>query len=390
MKKLIIFLQTILLTLLIASCGTKEKVAENTEVLPPDIVELNADQIKMGGIAYDSIKNMNLSSDLNVNGIINVPPQNLVSVCLPLGGFIKSINIIPGKAVRKGQLLAIVENPEFIQLQQDYFENLSKLEFTEADYNRQKELYNQNASSAKSFQLVSSEYKSLKAKVNAIEQKLSMIGLNKGSLSENKISSSVQIVSPINGYVKSVNVNTGKYVNPTDVIFEITDNSEILLELTVFGKDIEYLKEGQNLRFYLSNSSTEEYHATVYQVGRSINEDKIVKVYAKVERPTINMLPGIIVNAIIESGERKVTSLPNDAFVRFDEKDYIFIFEQNKKENGKDITEFKMVEVKKGMTSGGFSEVILPGKFDINSARVVVKGAYLLLTAMKNAGEMAC
>lgn len=390
MKTLIVFLQTILLTLLIASCGSKEKTEENTEILPPDIVELNADQIKMGDIQYDSIRNMNLGSDLTVNGMISVPPQNLVSVCLPLGGFIKSINIIPGKAVKKGQVLATVENPEFIQLQQDYFENLSKLEYTEADYNRQKELYNQNASSAKNFQLVSSEYKSLKAKVNAIEQKLALIGLNKTALSENKITSSVQIVSPINGYVKSINVNTGKYVNPTDVLFEISDNSEILLELTVFEKDIEYMKEGQNLRFYLINNSTEEHIAKVYQVGRSINEDKVVKVYAKVDKPSINMLPGIIVNAIIETGEREVTALPNDAFVRFDEKDYIFIFDKDKKENGKDITEFKMVEVKKGMTSGGFSEVILPDKFDIKTARVVVKGAYLLLTAMKNAGEMAC
>ena len=190
--------------------------------------------------------------------------------------------------------------------------------------------------------------------------------------------------------MKSINVNTGKFVNPTDVIFEITDNSEILLELTVFEKDIEYLKEGQNLRFNLINNSKDEFKAKVYQVGRSINEDKVVKCYAKIEKPTSNMLPGIIVNALIETGERKVTALPNDAFVRFDEKDYIFIFEKSKKENGKDITEFKMVEVKKGMTSAGFSEVILPNKFDINSVKVVVNGAYLLLTAMKNAGEMAC
>ena len=185
MKKLIIILQTVFLIISIISCQNKQKqeehdhAEESHEVLPPDIVELNADQVKMGDIQFDSIRNMNLGSDLSVNGIINVPPQNLVYICLPLGGFIKSINIIPGKAVKKGQVLATVENPEFIQLQQDYFENLSKLEYTEADYNRQKELYTQNASSAKNFQLVSSEYKSIKAKVNAIEQKLTMVGFIK-------------------------------------------------------------------------------------------------------------------------------------------------------------------------------------------------------------------
>ena len=49
-----------------------------------------------------------------------------------------------------------------------------------------------------------------------------------------------------------------------------------------------------------------------------------------------------------------------------------------------------MIEVKKGVSRSGYTEIKLPEGFDINTARIVTKGAYNLLSAKKNAGEMAC
>ena len=57
---------------------------------------------------------------------------------------------------------------------------------------------------------------------------------------------------------------------------------------------------------------------------------------------------------------------------------------------GKPFTEYRMIEVQKGVTDGGYTEVILPKGFDIKTAKVVIKGAYNLLSAKKNAGEMSC
>jgi len=82
--------------------------------------------------------------------------------------------------------------------------------------------------------------------------------------------------------------------------------------------------------------------------------------------------------------------LPSEAIVSFDDKDYIFIFDKNKEEGGKPFTEYKIIEVKKGVTDGGYTEIILPEGFSIETAKVVIKGAYTLLSAKKNAGEMAC
>jgi cobalt-zinc-cadmium efflux system membrane fusion protein len=113
-------------------------------------------------------------------------------------------------------------------------------------------------------------------------------------------------------------------------------------------------------------------------------------VYGKVMSSCKNILPGMYVNAVIEHSDLEVTALPSEAIVSFNDKDYIFVFEKAKEEEGKPFSEYRMVEVKKGITDSGYSEVSLPEGFDLSGTKVVIKGAYNLLSAKKNAGEMAC
>ncbi len=386
----------ILLVLFIAltSCnggtkGTVETKEEEEEVIPEDIVELRADQIKLANIETGSIETRSLSGTLKVSGTIAVAPQNLATVSMPLGGFVKSTSLLPGNPVRKGQTLAILENQEFVDIQQAYLEAKSKFDYSEAEYNRQNELYKNDVSSQKNMQQVTTEYKSLKSQVKALEQKLSLIGIDPANLHEDDISSSVALLSPISGFVKAVNVNIGKFVAPSDVLFEIVNSDKLFLELTLFEKDADKVSQGQKIRFFINNE-TEQHEAVIYQTGKSINADKTYKVYASVTGTCKNVLPGMYVNAIIESTSNTVTALPSDAIVSFDDKDYIFAFEKNKEEAGQPFTEYRIIEVQKGVSDGGFTEIILPEGFDISTAKVVIKGAYNLLSAKKNAGEMAC
>jgi membrane fusion protein, heavy metal efflux system len=159
--------------------------------------------------------------------------------------------------------------------------------------------------------------------------------------------------------------------------------------LTLFEKDANKVSNGQHLHF-LINDETEEHEATIYQTAKSINADKNYKVYATVNGKCKNLLPGTYVNAIIEVSGQKVSSLPTDAVVSFEDKNYIFLFDKNKTEDGKAFTEYRMVEVQKGVSEGGFVEVKLPAGMEAKGLKVVVKGAYNLLSAKKNAGEMAC
>ena len=378
-----------LLSIAFVSCGKATKTDAKVEVLPENIVELRDDQIKLANIETGIFEMRSMSGTLKVNGTVSVAPQNLATVCMPMGGFIKSTTLMPGNAVNKGQTLAVIENSEFIDMQQNYLETKNKLEYAEAEYIRHKELYKDDVYSQKNLQQVTTEYKNLKSMVSAYKQKLNLIGIDPLKLNEDNISRSVAVVSPISGFVKAVNVSIGKSVSASDVLFEIVNSDKLFLELTLFEKDADKVSKGQKIRFYINNE-TEQHEAVIYQTGKSISSDNTYKVYANVSTPCNNILPGMYVNAVIEASSIQVTALPSDAIVSFDDKNYIFIFDKSKVENGNSMTEYRIVEVQKGVSDGGFTEVKLPNDIDVKTTKVVIKGAYNLLSAKKNAGEMSC
>ena len=79
------------------------------------------------------------------------------------------------------------------------------------------------------------------------------------------------------------------------------------------------------------------HEAVITQTGQSVNADRTYKVYASVTGVCKNVLPGMYVNAIIETAGSQVTALPSEAVVSFDDRDFIFVFDKNKVEGGKPL-----------------------------------------------------
>lgn len=363
------------------------EAAEGHHEEEPTIVELTEKQYKIAGIELGKIQQKNLSNTIAVNGVLDVPPQNLVSISAPLGGFIKNTELLQGMQVKKGQVIAIIENPEFITLQQDYIDSKSRLEYIELEYSRQKELAAENVSSAKTFQQTTAEYKSVRNRVNALEEKLALIGIPAKRLESGKITRSVAMHAPINGYVTEVNVNIGKFVNPTDVLFEIVDTEHLHVELTIYERDVTKLKKGQKIRFTLPNESGRERMATLYLIGREISAERTVRVHAHLDQEDEQLLPGMYVKAYIETDNATTPALPQEALVQSESKDYIYVFKGKRKEGEEVLRDFQMVEVQKGVSESGYTQIILSEETDSATSQIVVKGAFALLSKMKNSEE---
>lgn len=358
----------------------KEKEHQHSE---ETTVELNAAQFKMAGIEFGEIEQKTLSNVLKVNGVMDVPPQNLISISASLGGFVSSTDLLQGMKVKKGQVIAIMEHPDYVQLQQDYLDKKSKLEFLELEFNRQEVLNKENVNSAKVFQQAKSDLTSMRIQVKGLEEKLAIIGIDGNNFSENDISRKVKIYAPINGYVSVVNVNIGKFVNPNEVMFEIIDTEHLHAELTVFEKDVTKLKIGQKIRFTLPNENDKERFAAIYLIGRKIDQDRSVKVHAHLENEDTELLPGMYVNALIELDENKVNAVSVESIVMFDGKYFVY---QLKEKHGDDY-HFEMLEVQKGVTENGYSEITFNNNIEIANLQLVTKGSFSLLAKMKNTEE---
>lgn len=386
MKKNIII---IIASILLAGCNTenKEAATQSEEVHNESIIELSSAQYATAGIALGKVEEKNMSGNIQVNGMLDVPPQNLVSVSVLLGGYIYQTEILQGMKVKKGQLLAVVRNPEYLTMQQDYLNAKNKLEYLKTEYERQKQLADENVASAKVYQQANADYQSLKAQLKSTERKLKMLNINVDKLTADNINESVSIYSPIEGYVIVVNFNIGSYVNPQDILFQIVDTKHIHAELSVFEKDIINLKKGMKVRFVLVNDDTKERTATVFLINRKIEQDRTVRVHAHLEKEDPQLIPGMYLKALIETGTTKLTAVPDKSIVGSGGKDYIFISDGTQKENGEDVYLFKMIEVKKGISENGFTAVQFAENTDLKTAQLVTKGAFDLLSKAFNSED---
>lgn len=375
--------------LLLTSCNqASEKKAEETHK-HEDIVEFTLAQAKRAGIQYGKVEFKNMSAVIPVSGMLDVPPRNLISISAMMGGFIKNTELLQGMKVRKGDLIVTIQNPDFIQIQREYLENKSRLEFVAQEYKRQEELSKENVSATKTFQQISSEFNSLKATISALEERLRLLNINPATLTQENIRSVVNIYTPIDGYVTDVNVNIGKFVNPQDVICQIVDTRDLHAELTVFEKDITKVKKGQKIRFTLVDESNVERTGTVFLVDHKISDERTIRIHAHIDKEDAALIPNMYLKAVIEAENISSTALPDAAIVNSAGVDYIFIkgkHEGKEKEKEEEVV-FNAIEVKKGVSQNGYTEVILPEGFDIEKSEVVVKGAYDILSKMNNSEE---
>ncbi|SEW50763.1 efflux RND transporter periplasmic adaptor subunit [Chitinophaga arvensicola] len=384
LKKHIVLSVIVLAAMLtLASCGSKKEAATAEAHDHEDesgVVELTAEQFKTVGITLGKPENRQISGAVKVNGLLDVPPQQQVSISVPMGGFVKQTSLLQGMPVKQGQVIAVLENLDYIQLQQDYLEVSSQLEYATKEHDRQQELAKENVNAQKTLQQAKAAWQTLLAKENGLKQKLAVLNINLAALQKGNIQRTINIYAPISGYVTQVNVNLGQFVTPADILFRIVNTEHLHAELTVFEKDIPRLKIGQLVRFTLANETAPR-TATVHLIGREISADRTVRVHCHLEEEDTQLLPGTYLQAMIETGAASVKALPDAAVVDFESKAYVFM-----KQSGADSTfHFNMLEVQKGNSELGYTEVVFPKNTPDNE--VVVKGAYDLLAKMKNSGE---
>lgn len=337
-KKIIIksfFLLSLLVTL--NSCNKKEEPKEaETKTEKEEShegsakeVELNEAQYSSAGIELGSFSPKNLSEVVNANGYTKLPPQNQADVSVFVSGIVKSISVIEGQNVRKGQVIATVESPEFTRLQQEYLTSKSNLEFLKLEYERQRILSEEEVSAKKIFQKTKADYEIEKTRFASLGKQLQTMNINPGRGAV----ATVPVIAPISGSITEVNMKIGSTVTPGQPLVNIVDNSQLHVDLLVYEKDLQKVKTGQNVRFVLTNQDNTEIKGKIFSVGKAFeNETKSVAVHADIVNDKQQLIPGMYVNALIDVGANTVKALPVDAVVKAEGREFIFILEEVKEE----------------------------------------------------------
>lgn len=429
----ILFASTFFLT----ACGSKsESDAKKEEIKPQvkeskpgkaektensDYVELTDEQMKAIGIQLGAIEQRGLNSSIKVNGVLEVPNQFKAKVSSLFSGTVRTLNIVPGSFVGKGQTIATIVNPDLVNMQQQYITVNTRIGLAQLEYERQKTLVEGNAGARKNLQQAETELRTLNTEKNALQKQLSTLGISPERVASGSISSSLAVPAPISGTVSRVNAQIGTFTDANTIIAEMVNNQQLQVKLLMYEKDLPKVRLNQVIQFTLTNNPSKQYEAVVNSIATSFEEGtSTVAVRAAIKGTKTGLIEGMSISAMVNMGSVTVPSVPNEAIVTFQGQDYIFvqmenkrdadskektdstaiikdIKEQPKKEGKKEGSEskekaneprisFKRVKVAKGTSNMGYTEIRLLEEVPAN-AKIITKGAFFALGKMTNAGE---
>lgn len=367
----------LLITTAALSCSSPkiQETAETDKDENPVLVSLTSEQLASVGLETAKPEMNYMSTSIEATGMLDVPPQQAVSVMALFGGYVKSTDMLQGKQVKKGDILCVMQDPSYIQLQQEYLDIKSQLEFLQADFERQKQLASEQVSSQKTFQQAKAQYESAKAKLNGIKAQLLMLNVPLNSLDAGTISPTVSIISPINGYITEMKINLGTYVQPQDLLFRIIDPEHLHAELQVFEKDIPYISKNQKVHIRLVNEQKVR-TAHVYLINKEISAERTVRVHCHLDSEDQSLIPGTYLHAQVFNEAQQNYTLPESAVVSYNGRQYVFAATGNK-------SAYEMIAVNLLLTKDKKC-VINPVD---TSKRYVTQGAYDLLGKVNNKSD---
>lgn len=380
------------LTLVLASCNEKPKGElghhedenarmETTESGEEGIVEITEQQAETVGLEMKPLEERTLSNTIKVTGQLELFPQDRANISPFVGGNVRSINVIEGDKVNKGQVLAYLEHPDIISMQQEFQEKNDELIFLEQDFERKEILHEKGVSSGREFQMAQSRFRSTTSSVNGLRSKLKLLGINTSKVLEGQIYSAAPVISPISGYVDEIIVSLGDYVAPQTRMFTVSDNSKIHADFKLYEKDIHKVKEGQEIYFTIASKPDELLKAKIHAIGKTFEADpKALHVHADVRNEDKELLPGMYVEGRIVQDKKMVYAVPEEAIIKDGAQSFIFIMDEDGEKEANKM-KFKMIPVSTGITDLGFIEIILPAEVS-QDVKVVTKGAYTLSSEM--------
>ncbi len=361
-----------------SACSSNENGEQSSEEesTNSDLIVISKKQFNSANMKLGNITEVDFPTFIRSNGTIDVPPEGRATVSTFYAGYVKTISLLPGDKVVKGQMVLTLENPEYIEMQQEFLEAKSQLIYLKADYERQKTLNSEQISSQKNYMKSETEYKVTLTKFESLKKKLRMININPSKVSETNLTSVITLYAPISGHVTEVDASKGMLLSPAKEAIEIVNTEHVHLELNVFEKDIQKVKEGQMIRFRLPNNESETFDADVHLVGKKVSTDsRIVGIHGHLHNESSNtFLPGMYIEARIEIDSKKADVLPERAFVNIGNTYYVLVLDNSTGEEYR----FKRTEVQVGGMQYGNIEILNSSGLT-NADQILTEGAFNMI-----------
>lgn len=296
----------------LTSCSSQHDPKSPSEVaLDTDII-LTPTQEQRAGVRTASADTVSFASTIECRGVVSVPQGRAVQIPALIGGTVATLAIIPGQRVAKGDVIATLEGPQFIDLQRDYLATGVELELAERQARRQERLSTDTIVSRKSLDDAQATARLLRIRRQALASQLALIGIEATALTEQSMVRRVPVRCSINGVVTAVYGMVGRTMAPGAAIADVVDASHCHLELTIYERDAATIRVGAVVRYSLASSGVHGI-ARVLTVGGQVSESRTVVVHAEPIDNVARLVPGSSLTVAIDAGSRPRLTVPRSA-----------------------------------------------------------------------------
>lgn len=357
---------------------------EEEEHVDLDNIGVTLQQMKVADIRLGKVSRQPMSTSIPVNGQLTLRPQAMGDVTSLMGGVVKRILVSDGQAVRKGQVVAMIENTDIVAMQREYYSASRQSQFARLEMERQQKLRKGGAGVERNLQQAEKELRVAQANLAGLARQLQQLGVSPSQVAQGRFVTTFPVHAPISGTVSGINASLGSYVDMQAPLMQVRDNDALECDVNVFEKDLDKVKAGQPVQLSVTNQPGKRITGTVYGVNSYFNKGaKTVAVHVRLhDTGRQSLVDGMYVNGAIVVGSSEAETLPSTAIVKADGKSYIFAL------NGKRAGgySFSRHEVTTGSSMNGNTQVELCEHIR-KGQEIVTDNAYYLASMTGEHGE---
>jgi len=290
------------------------------------LVTLSQTQIQNLGIEVGPLKQIEDAPVLDAPAKVTIPPKNDFIVSTLYAGLIKKINVAVGDTVKKDQILAVINSPELLKLQQQHLTGVNDLTLSKAEFLRDEKLHIEGVISDRRWLKTKMSHQVFLSYVNETRQLLAAAGFSKKQIrnleSKHNISSQLYITSPIAGVVLERMVKSGQRADALAPLFHVADLKQLWLDISLPQQRVQEIGVGDRV-----STSVSDMNAYIVLLGQYVNETtQTVLARAVIEGSHHGLRAGQVLSVkISKKNAAAMYQVPNAALVKLDGMNTIFV-----------------------------------------------------------------
>lgn len=342
----------ILLLMFFISCGQKKEKQHHEamkQTLDNSELQLSDQQIRLGNITTDSLREHVLGEDVLLTGNINANQNTLVSISSRVMGRIEKLFLkTTGDVIVKDEPLYEIYSEDLNTIIREMLlaaEKKKSLTKMDIDYDKM---------------------------LQSAKNKLVLYGLTEEQIKQIESSSiqpyTVKILSKANGVIYSVDTKEGNYVMEGGDIFHLADFSTVWVEAQVYSDYIAEIKQGQEAKVSFPAFQGKKISGKISFVNPELNpSSKINRFRVEISNPEKKIKPGMQAYVSLLLKQKNALALPTDAVIKDGKGSTVWLKTGHNK--------FKSIMVHTGLEANDYTEILHGLK---RGDVVIISGAYLL------------